>query len=187
MPTHSSHMRAGIVLQQEEKGNCISVGSDNHSEDFILVPNELIWAANIPTHHSSHYQDCDHRWGMKCRWTGKIESFAFHLSFLSSMMVWCNACSTTLATPNLLFISCSTFPSLMNKNPRYINSFAWDRRSLLNWRQSTVFQQRTMAMWVLTLIPTGSHSATNLAGFCWRSKTEEASKGTSVVTYYQGK
>ncbi|KAJ8374091.1 hypothetical protein SKAU_G00046710 [Synaphobranchus kaupii] len=40
LPTHSGHMRPGIVLHQEEpRAHCTSVRSDNHSEDFIPVPN----------------------------------------------------------------------------------------------------------------------------------------------------
>ncbi|KAJ8342163.1 hypothetical protein SKAU_G00320910 [Synaphobranchus kaupii] len=40
LPTHSGHMRPGIVLHQEEpRAHCTSVKSDNRSEDFIPVPN----------------------------------------------------------------------------------------------------------------------------------------------------
>ena len=39
-PTHSGRMRPNIVLHQEEpRAHCTSIRSDNHSEDFILVPN----------------------------------------------------------------------------------------------------------------------------------------------------
>ncbi|KAI4892783.1 hypothetical protein NFI96_006341, partial [Prochilodus magdalenae] len=43
LPAYSLHMRLGIVVHQEEpRTHCTSVGSDNGSEDFILVKPALI-------------------------------------------------------------------------------------------------------------------------------------------------
>ncbi|KAI4871611.1 hypothetical protein NFI96_000999 [Prochilodus magdalenae] len=40
LPAYSRHMRPGIVVHQEEpRTHCTSVGSDNGSKDFILIPN----------------------------------------------------------------------------------------------------------------------------------------------------
>lgn len=40
LTTHSGHIRLGIVLHQEEpRAHSTSVRSDDHSEDFIPVPN----------------------------------------------------------------------------------------------------------------------------------------------------
>ncbi|XP_067226565.1 adenosine receptor A1-like [Chanodichthys erythropterus] len=40
LPAYSRHMRPGIVMHQEERRtHCTSVGSDNGSKDFILIPN----------------------------------------------------------------------------------------------------------------------------------------------------
>ncbi|XP_072569851.1 zinc finger SWIM domain-containing protein 7 isoform X3 [Paramormyrops kingsleyae] len=39
LPAYSRHMRLGIVMHQEEpRTHCTSVGSDNGSMDFILIP-----------------------------------------------------------------------------------------------------------------------------------------------------
>ena len=76
-----------------------------------------------------------------------------------------SACFTAAAAPIRLSISRSTLPSLVNKTPRYLNSFAWGRQFVPTWReQSTGFRQSTMAsdLEVLTLIPAASHSAANL-------------------------
>ena len=54
----------------------------------------------------------NHRWSLKDRWTGKSTS-------LDSMMIWHNACSTDDAAPNY-----PSFPSLVHKTTRYLNSFA---------------------------------------------------------------
>ncbi len=41
LPAHSCHMRPGIVVHQEQpRTHCTSVGSDNGSKDFILIPND---------------------------------------------------------------------------------------------------------------------------------------------------
>uniref|UniRef100_A0A8C2WQY3 THAP domain-containing protein 1 n=1 Tax=Cyclopterus lumpus TaxID=8103 RepID=A0A8C2WQY3_CYCLU len=73
-------------------------------------------------------------------------------------------------------------PSLVNKTPRYLNSFAWGRQFAPTWReQSAGFRQSTMAsdLEVLTLIPAASHSAAKRPSECWRSRSEEANRTTS--------
>jgi len=72
----------------------------------------------------------------------------------------------------LLAISRSILPSLVNNTSRYLNFFAWGRHSVPTWRkQSTGFRQSTMAseLEVLTLILTA----------CRRSRSEDANRTTS--------
>ena len=40
LPSHSGHIRQDLILHQEKsRAHCTSVRSDDHSEDFISVPN----------------------------------------------------------------------------------------------------------------------------------------------------
>lgn len=52
-----------------------------------------------------------------------IDSFVFRLSCLLTTMFWCNTCITAEAAPNHRIVPRFIFPSLMNKTPRYLNSF----------------------------------------------------------------
>ena len=68
------------------------------------------------------------------------------------------------------------FPSLMNKTPRYLNSFAWGSNSLPTRREhSTVFRQRRR--WLSS--QPASHSAANRPSACWRSRSYVANRTTS--------
>lgn len=96
---------------------------------------------------------------------GMVKSFRLWLSSLFTMTVWCSIHSTAAATPNLMYISHSISPSLVNS-----------RRE----EQSNLFQQRSMAsdLEALTLIPTASYwTANHPSAF----RTDDASKTISYV------
>ena len=63
---HTSHMRPGTVLHQEEPmTHCISIMSENHSEVFILVPYSSEGAADYDMEVCvtlQRYASPDHRW-----------------------------------------------------------------------------------------------------------------------------
>ncbi len=87
----------------------------------------------------------DHRWGFEHRLTGKSKALpsgsasSFPVLVLVQFPHYCGCCTS-------LLISHCIFLSLTNKTPRYLNSFTWSSKSLPTHRkQSTVFQQRTMA------------------------------------------
>ena len=86
---------------------------------------------------------CNRRWGKEQISNGKARGSPFGSA--PSSPRWTDAKSAWLQTaPICLSISCSLFPSLMNKIPRYLNSFTWDRISFPTWRRY-FFQLRTMA------------------------------------------
>ncbi len=91
-----------------------------------------------------------------------------------NVCVWIGVC--------WLVLSRSIVRLLVNKTPRYLNSFTWVKDSLpLQIGQSTGFLLRAMTSdsEVLILIPATLHSDANQFSECWRSQTDDAIRATS--------